>query len=593
MMTKEEGVSEVVRRSVLVQQKVEVTSDAGLVAAESEEAAEAGAEIFEAGGNAIDAAVATSFTAAVCEPAMTSIGGGGAALVYLGETGETFALEFNGRLPHAAHENMFLDDLLPPGESLSPFSWRGTRDNVAWMGYRTLGVPGHPAGVLSLHERFGTLPRSTVLAPAIRRAREGYDINPYYSLLIGHDAKHILRFPSLAHMLLPDGRPPVPRDYYNPNGHRVVQPQLAETLEMIAEGGIDAFYRGDVARAIVEDNRPHGAIVTLEDYAAYEPRWYDDGLRTDYRGYTVVAMPDAFGGVNVLETLNILERFNLARSGHNTPQTLHLLVEALRLSWSDRFRHMGDPEFEDVPIRGLISKAYADERRGLIDARQAPDEIRPGDPWPYQGMRAPANEKPGGTHPPGNETTHMVTADAQGNMVSLVQTLGGEFGSRTISPSTGIIQRNYTNLFNPEPGTKNSIGPWKRPLSHDSLVLILKNGRAIAAVGAPGGRRVIPAVIQVILNIIDFGMGIQDAIGAPRIHAEGCDPKVPEGLLVRTVFVDSRIPAETRAAMEAMGHEIVVMQDGQFALPVGLLRDEAGLLHGGVTVPVPAMAIGL
>ncbi|MBX6722370.1 MAG: gamma-glutamyltransferase, partial [Dactylosporangium sp.] len=148
-------------------------------------------------------------------------------------------------------------------------------------------------------------------------------------------------------------------------------------------------------------------------------------------------------------------------------------------------------------------------------------------------------------------------------------------------------------LFNPEPGTKNSIGPWKRPLSHDSLVLIVKDGKAVAAIGAPGGRRVIPAVIQVILNVIDFGMGIQDAIGAPRIHAEGSDPKVPEGLLVRRVFADSRIPEETRAALEAMGHEIVVMQDGQFALPVGVVRDETGRMYGGVTVPVPAMAIGL
>ena len=580
-------------RSRLIQSKTEVTSDRGVVAAESVEAAEAGAEILAAGGNAIDAAVATSFTAAVCEPAMTSIGGGGGALVYIAETGKTYALEFNGRLSRAAREDMFVGDLLPPGESLSPFQWRGTRDNAAWVGYRTLGVPGHVAGVLSLHERFGSMARADVLAPAIRRARDGYDINEYYSLEIGSDAENILRNPGLSALLMPDGRPPVPRTFYRPDGYRVVQPQLAETLEMIAAGGIDAFYRGDIARAIVADNEPHGAIVTLDDFAAYEPRWYDDGLRADYRGYTIVAMPDAFGGVNVLETLNLLEGYDLSRSGHNSPETLHLLVECLRLSWSDRFRHMGDPEFEDVPIRGLISKEYAEQRRERIDTRRAPASIEPGDPWPFMGRTSPAGEKPGGMHPPGNETSHMVTADAHGNMVSLVQTLGGGFGSRTISPSTGIIQRNYTNLFNPEPGTKNSIGPWKRPLSHDSLSLVLKDGRPIAAVGAPGGRRVIPAVIQVILNIIDFGMGMQDAIAAPRIHAEGSDPKVPEGLLVRKVFVDSRIPKQTQDALAAMGHEIVVMQDGQFALPVGVLRGSDGLLYGGVTVPVPALAIGL
>lgn len=185
------------------------------------------------------------------------------------------------------------------------------------------------------------------------------------------------------------------------------------------------------------------------------------------------------------------------------------------------------------------------------------------------------------------------TMDKAGNMVSMVQTLGGGFGAYVMSGSTGVILRNYTNLFNPEPGTSNSIGPWKRPSSHDSLTLVFRDGKPLLAIGAPGGRRVITAVVQVLVNVIDFGMGIQEAIAAPRIHIEGSDPKVPEGKLVREMFVDSRISPEVMKELERRGHQIARLLDGNFALPLGIMRNpETGKLHGGVTVPVPAMAIG-
>ena len=579
-------------RSVLIQNKEEIVAENGMVVAESVEAAESGLEIFEEGGNAVDAAVATSFAATTCEPAMSSLGGGGAALIYLADEDRVIAIEFEGRLPKAATEDMFVPDLLPPGVNQPYFGWRGTRNNVGWMGYRSLGVPGQVAGLCQILEKFGTMPLEKVIAPAKRICEQGYEINRYYALMISGSMKHLQQYPPLDKLLLPGGYPPRPVSAYG--GTVIVQKELAETLQKIANGGADAFYRGDIAKAIIADTKPHGSIVTLQDYADYEPRTYDDGLVGSYRGYKLVCMPEVFGGIQVLQTLNLLEGFDLTSLGRNSSQFLHLVAECFRKAWVDRFRYMGDPEFEDVPIEGLTSKEYAAEMRKYLDSERVPDEIRPGNPWKYQGGgQAPEAARPPGPRGEGRNTTHLCTMDKDGNMVSMVQTLGGGFGARVMSGSTGIILRNYTNLFNPEPGTSNSIGPWKRPSSHDSLTLVFKDGKPLITIGAPGGRRVITSVVQVLVKVLDFGMGIQEAIAAPRIHIEGSDPKVPEGKLVRELFVDSRMPPEVVKELERRGHQAVLLPDGNFALPVAIMRDlQTGKLHGGVTVPTPATAIG-
>ena len=581
-------------RSVLIQKKEEVVAEDCMVVAESAEAAQAGIEIFGKGGNAIDAAIATSFASAVCEPAMSSLGGGGAALVYLAGEDRVVAIEFEGRLPKAATEDMFVPDLLPPGVNPHPsFGWRGTRNNIGWMGYRSLGVPGQVAGLCQLLEQFGTMNLEDVVAPAIRVCEEGYEINDYYALMISSDMELLRQYPPIDKLLLPGGCPPRPASAY----HRptvIVQRELAETLRKIAWGGADAFYRGEIARAIVADTQPHGSIVTLQDYADYRPTTYDDGLVGSHRGYRLVCMPEVFGGIQVLQAMNLLEGFALTALGHNSPGFLHLVAECFRRAWVDRFRYMGDPEFEEVPIEGLVSKEYAAVMRRQLDLKGVPDEIKPGNPWKYQGDgRVPEAASPSGPRAEGRNTTHLCTMDKAGNMVSMVQTLGGGFGAYVMSGSTGIILRNYTNLFNPEPGTSNSIGPWKRPSSHDSLTLVFRDGKPLLTIGAPGGRRVITAVVQVLVNVMDFGMGIQEAIAAPRIHIEGCDPKVPEGKMVREMFVDLRISPEVMKELERRGHRVTRLLDGNFALPLGIMRNpETGKLHGGVTVPVPAMAIG-
>jgi gamma-glutamyltranspeptidase/glutathione hydrolase len=583
-----------VLRSRLIQKKTEVAADNGVVVAESAEAAQAGIDIFEQGGNAVDAAVAASFAACVCEPAMASLGGGGAALIHLAAEGRTLAIEFEGRLPRAATEDMFVSDLLPPGVEPHPsFGWRGTRNDASWMGYRSLGVPGQAAGLCQILEQFGTKSLPEVTAPAIRICEEGYEINDYYALMIGSDMPLLERYPPINRLLLPEGYPPRPATGYN-EATVIVQKELAETLRALARGGADAFYRGEIARAIVTDTRPHGAIVTLEDYAHYRPKTYAQGLTASYRDYQLVCMPEVFGGAQVLQALNLLEGFDLRRLGHNSAPYLHLVGECLRRVWVDRFCYMGDPEFEEVPNAGLISKAYADEMRARLNPDRAPDEIKPGNPWQYQGDgQAPPPARPRGPDREGKNTTHLCTMDKDGNMVSMVQTLGGGFGAYVMSGSTGILLRNYTNLFNPEPGTSNSIGPWKRPSSHDSLTLVFRDDQPLMAVGAPGGRRVITAVVQVLVNVLDFGMSIQEAIEAPRIHIEGSDPKVPAGKLLRRMFVDSRHVPEVVQDLERRGHEVVLRSDGQFALPVGIMRDvSSARLRGGVTVPTPATAIG-
>lgn len=580
-------------RSELVQTKTPVVAENGIVAAESAEAAEAGLAILKKGGNAVDAAVATSFAACTCEPAMSSLGGGGAALIHLAGQQRTVAIEFEGRLPGKASEEMFVPELLPPGVEPHPsFGWRGTRDGASWRGYRSLGVPGQVAGLCQILDRFGTMSLKEVIAPAIEICERGYAVNGYYALMIGSHMQLLQKYPPIDRLLLPGGYPPHPATAYDEPAV-IVQPALAETLLKIASGGAEAFYRSPIAEAIIADTEPHGSIVNLQDYANYQPRSYDSGLRGSYRGYDLVCMPEVFGGIQVLQALNLLEGLNLRALGHNSPSYLHMVAECFRRVWVDRFRYMGDPEFEEVPIQGLISKEYADEMRAKLNLEAVPDEIAPGNPWGYQGDQPSAPSQPRGVEWDSRNTTHLCTMDRQGNMVSMVQTLGGAFGAYVMSGSTGIILRNYTNLFNPEPGTSNSIGPWKRPSSHDSLTLVFQESRPLLTIGAPGGRRVITAVVQVLVNVLDFGMDIQEAIAAPRIHVEGSDPKVPDGKLVRRLFADARLAPEVVQDLRKRGHDVTLLPDGNFALPVAIMRDEAaGRLRAGVTVPVPATALG-
>ena len=383
------------KRSEFIQKKREVVANNGVVVAESVEAAEAGLEIFQNGGNAIDAAVATAFASCTCEPAMASLGGGGAALIHIAETNRTTAIEFEGRLSKSATEEMFVDDLLPLGVDPHPsFGWRGTRNNVGWMGYRSLGIPGQVAGLCEILERFGTMSLDEVIAPAIRICETGYEINESYALMIGSNMQLLQQYPPINKLLLPGGYPPIPASQYD-DPTIIVQEELAKTLQKIASGGADAFYRGDIAKDIVADTRPHGSIVTLEDYADYQPKWYEAGLTGSYRGYEVICMPEVFGGIQVLQTYMLLRA--LTRHLWNT------IVPNTCISWPNVSAERGQIASDTWEIPNLKKSLSKDWYQKLTLKRYVKMSIlrecltisNRGNPWQYQGNHQGSDENQG------------------------------------------------------------------------------------------------------------------------------------------------------------------------------------------------------
>jgi gamma-glutamyltranspeptidase/glutathione hydrolase len=573
-------------RSSWVIEKTEAVGDSGVVAAKHPLSSEVGAEILRVGGNAVDAAVATAFVESVVEPAMTGIGGGGNMVIYLaapasGYPGETAAIEYGMKSPGAAHAEMFE---LAPGRDSHGFAWRNTQGEANIYGYRAAAVPGTVAGLLLALERFGTMSREEVIAPAARIAREGFAVSFYDSLLIGREIHHLRLFPESARTFLQ----PFRDDWRVPNPEppeRIVQRDLADTLELVAKHGREGFYGGDVADAIDRDMRANGGIITAADLAAYEPRLHT-GFVGRYRDHGVVTAPWGNGGVTMLQTLKLLSGFDLARLGHNSPEALHLFIEAARRAFADRFRYVADPDQADVPWRGLLSDEYADERRREIDAARASSSYAPGDPWRHQeapsGRAVTVGEPPLATH----HTTHLCTLDRHGNAVSLTQTLMSAFGSRVVVPGTGIVLNNGMMWFDPEPGNANSVGPNKRALSNMTPLIAFRDGRARLVVGASGGRKIMNCNTQITLNVLDHGLGIQDAISAPRI-----DCSTAENLL------DDRVPADVQEALRGMGHSLRVrtesFQPHFWASPVGIAVGADGRPRGGVHRFYPAVAVGV
>ncbi|MBI2935877.1 MAG: gamma-glutamyltransferase, partial [Chloroflexi bacterium] len=409
---------------------------------------------------------------------------------------------------------------------------------------------------------------------------------------IAANVRDLERFPATKAVFLPDGYVPV--RMAAGVGQRIVQKDLANTLRLIAKGGADVFYKGSIAKMIGEDFKKHGGIMTADDFAAFQPI-INSGLKGKYRGYDIVTTAGPNGGVTFMQTLKILEGFDLKGMGHNSVEYCHVLAEAMRLAWTDRFCYVGDPDQVTFPEAGLVSEAYATVQRRRIRPDSVPTEAKPGDPWPHDpGKRG----KPaGGGDPGGHDTTHLSAADTEGNFISLTQTLGSGFGSAVIPEGTGIMLYDVMMWMNPEPGTANSVGPWKRQLGHATPLIIMKDGRPWVSLGAPGGRRVVMAMVQCVINLIDFGMGIQEAIAAPRIFTEGSDPKVPSGKLVNLLEVDDRLSPEVMAGLRAKGHNVVPRHEsvayGHFARPLGVLWAEDGTLRGGVDIFRISTGIGV
>ena len=511
------------------------SAEHGMVTSNSVLATRAGVEILEAGGNAVDAAVAVGFALAVAYPEAGNLGGGGYTVVRLAD-GRTAALDYRETAPAGATRDMYIG---ADGEL--------TRDSI--VGHRASGVPGSVAGLLALLEHHGTMPRDQVMAQALRLARDGFIVDETFRTSVELSADGITGFAG-QDLFLPGGEPPE-------IGARFTQPDLATTLERISTSGADGFYRGPVADAIAAEMARGGGLITTDDLASYEPVWRAPVTST-HRGHGLVAMPpSSSGGVTLVQALNILETWDdVAPWG--TPAALHRMTSAFQRAFVDRNALLGDPAFVRVPLERLASKEYARTLQAGIDGDRATPT--------------------GAIHPlaEGTETTPYAVVDRWGNAVATTTTINGLYGSGVWIPDAGFFMNNEMDDFAAQPGTPNMFGlvqgeanaiaPGKRMLSAMSPTIVLdQDGAVEMVVGGRGGPRIITAVAQAIVNVIDHGMSLADAVGAPRIHHQA----LPEILF----YEEGGFAADTIAALEQMGY---VAQPGGSGNLTALARTAAG-----------------
>ena len=565
--------------------KDEVVARNGVVTANHPQAAKAGMRILEKGGNAVDAGVTTGFCNTVVAPFSAGIAGQGIMLIYLADEEKTVAIDFNALSPRKATPDMYR----VVGVTRRGINIFEVENNEMSNGPKGVCVPGTPAGLCKAHELYGSLPLEEVMEPAIALASEGFQVRPYATGQIANMMARIQSRPALAEMWLPDGRPPTA------NGKKVIQRDLGRLLKRISREGSDFIYRGDVAEAIAEHIQEGGGVLDYEDLASYEPR-IGEPMGVSYRDYEAVTVPAPIGGQTTLEILNILENFDLRLLGHNSAGYLHLFVECARHAFADRYRYMGDWNVAEVPLRGLLSKEYAKDLAGQVDlekvALESEIDEEPWayyfdrslhDPWKYD--RNPSSSA--GSFPASSEssgTTHFNVVDGDGNAVAC--THFGGFGEGGIPSGTGVYLNGHMGQLIPKAGHPNSVEGRKHPLTNDSPLMVLKDGRPFLCVGAPGGRRIISRIVQVVLNVVEFGMGVQEACASPTVDASS----------MRTI-VDSRISSGVIGRLEDMGHRVRVVVSspyvGEFSRPSGILIDnDTGMLHGGAEVFGSAIALG-
>ena len=544
--------------------RLESTAKSGMVVANHPLGAKAGVEVLRRGGNAADAAVATAFALGVVEPFMCGLGGSGNCVVFMNDDGRGLTINFQGRVPSKARPDMFEIE----GErvvycSAVPAVYHAIKDDANRVGHKAVLVPGVVAGSSLLLEKFGTMSLEDVMQPAIKYAKYGATVSDYVSLWIGKQMKMISGFSETAKIFLRNGFPPDPyrgSASYERGPFKLVQADLAKTLRKIAHGGADAFYRGEIAEAIARDMQENGGLITEEDLARYKPKLLQPRPAT-YEGYTILHAPGS-GGTTMVEILNIIEGSSFRKLGHNTMKYIHLLSEATKLAYIDTSRFAcGDPD--KMPLDMLESKERAKDLRRQIDSEKTSLEWRI-DPNIFHE----------------SNTSHFSVVDKDRNVVAWTFSLGEEFGSKVTVPGTGIVMNNHMGAFNPLPGTPNSIEPGRQRFACNNPFIVLKNGNPFLSIGSPG-LAVCPTT-QVFLNVVNFGMGIQESIEAPRIGVVW----PPYGEIV----VDSRIPKGVVNDLRALGHEIDSVEAGwrderSFASPNGILVDpKTGELHGGAHI---------
>ncbi|MGB8998090.1 MAG: gamma-glutamyltransferase [Pseudolabrys sp.] len=492
----------------------------GMVVAQEQRSARIGIEILDRGGNAVDAAVAVGFALAVTYPRAGNIGGGGFMVIHLGKTGEDAAIDYRETAPAAATETMFLDANGEPDPKKS-------RDSGL-----SVGVPGTVAGLALAHAKYGSgkLSLAELIEPAIELARNGVEIVDDIADTLPLAQPRIARWHSSAPVFLnSDGTVLMP-------GQDLLQPDLAITLRAIASDGPKGFYEGPVAEKIVAAVRKAGGVMTTEDMKNYRAILREP-VRGTYRGYDIVSMPPpSSGGVHLIEMLNILEGYDLAKLPRG--ESLHVLAEVMKRAYADRATFMGDPDSVKMPVAGLISKKYAAALRTQIGNRATPaTEVRSGNPADFEGQN----------------TTHFSVIDSDGNAVSNTYTLNFSYGLGLVAEGTGVLLNNELDDFTSKPGTANAYGlvgynanlpgPGKRPLSSMTPTIVMKDGKPFLITGSPGGSRIISTVLQIIVNVIDFHLPVDQAVSAPRVHHQwqpdelsaepGISPEILDGLVKR------------------------------------------------------------
>jgi gamma-glutamyltranspeptidase/glutathione hydrolase len=465
----------------------------GMVTSRSRLASEVGVEIMRAGGNAVDAAVATGFALAVTYPSAGNIGGGGFAVVRLPD-GRVTTLDHRERAPLSATENMYLDD---KGEVIPGLSTRS---------HKAAGVPGSVDGLLELLDRHGSMSRKTVMSPAIRLAQRGFALDHDLVRQFRGQLPRMAAYPASVKKFSSGGEPFEVGEIWR-------QPDLAKTLKLISANGRDGFYKGRTAKMIAAEMQRGGGDITLEDLATYQSVWREP-IHGTYRGHDIWSMgPPSSGGVLIVQMLNMLEPYDIGAMGWGSAAAIHHIVEAARRAYADRAEHLGDPDYYDVPLAMMLDKSYARQRFSDFDPTKAGDssQIEAGS-WPA--------ESP--------ETTHFSVMDGNGMMVALTTTLNSGYGNKIVVPGTGVLLNNEMNDFSIKRDTPNQYGligrdanavePGKRMLSSMSPTLVTKDDKPILITGSPGGSTIIMTTLQVMMNVIDHGMPIEDAVSVPRIH---------------------------------------------------------------------------
>lgn len=540
----------------------------GMVGAKMPQAAEAGAAMLRKGGNAIDAAIATAFAIGVCEPWMNGIGGGGFLVAWLARQQRSVVISFPMISAAAATPDMY-----PLAESGSGdaflFGWPSTVDNAHVIGHRSVAVPGTVSGLALALERYGTMSLREVLEPAIALAEDGFPVTWHTTLTIARDLANLQKYPETARIYLnAAGNPPVTVEQHKPSLIR--QPDLARTLRAIADDGPRAFYEGETARAIASHLAENGSRVTVGDFADYQAV-EEDPITVDYHGHLVHTVGGGTGGTSLAQSLTMLNEIEGSDPRQRTTAQWHRITQVFRQTFADRFAWLADPDHVDVPLDALLDPAYARECLASF-----PDD-RAVTPTPGDRARLGVTHDMPGSVPEyirDGSTTHLGVIDAEGNAVSITQTLLAAFGSRVVAPGTGVLLNNGMMWFDPEPGRPNSIAGRKRPLSNMAPAIVTREGAALASVGSSGGRRIQNANVQVIANLVDSGMTAQEAIDAPRI-----DTSTP------ALSVSARIDAAILDELAAMGHPVSVRQEhlmtSDFASPVVIRRSSEGTVDGG------------